>query len=257
MTMVKLNIFIDDRITVTPDIGSNRHRAVQAMLLAIHALCCPLDPNEPIPWDDCLLFGKLDEGEGLSECPTILGWVVNTRLLTIVLPGKKFNRWNQDLSMILKWNKVSLAAMESTVGRLNHATMAYPIMHYFLNRSQNISVHWAILNKSKKVERYLPSQVLQDLQLWKNNFLPRIHQGMSMNLISYHRPTVLCWFDACPSGMGGFDHLGNAWCFPNPSTYSCCTETLNNLSGVHGLYNYHMAGYLKRPFGPQRIFPQS
>jgi hypothetical protein len=41
-------IFIDDAMVIIPDLNSNRDRAVQALLLAIHTLCRPLDPAEPI-----------------------------------------------------------------------------------------------------------------------------------------------------------------------------------------------------------------
>jgi hypothetical protein len=90
-------------------------------------------------------------------------------------------------------------------------------MQYFLNRIPQVAVMWASSNKNKKVECYLSSQVLQELlQLWRKTCLPLIHRGMSLNLISYHHPSFLCWSDACPSGMGGFDHLANAWYFPIP-----------------------------------------
>jgi hypothetical protein len=62
--------------------------------------------------------------------------------------------------------------MDSIVGRLNHAAMACPIMYHFLQRIQQVLVKWSKSEKCKKVERYLPSQVLQDLQLWRNTFLP-------------------------------------------------------------------------------------
>lgn len=42
------DIFIDDAMVIIPDLNSNRDRAVQALLLAIHTLCRPLDPAEPI-----------------------------------------------------------------------------------------------------------------------------------------------------------------------------------------------------------------
>jgi hypothetical protein len=128
----KIDIFIDDGIVVTPNIGNNKYRAIQAMLLAIHTLCHPLDPNNPIPHDDCLSVGKLEEEGQLSEKAVILGWIVDTRPFTIAIPSKKNIRWDQDLAHILVRRKVSLAVLDSTVGRLNHAAMPCPIMRYFL-----------------------------------------------------------------------------------------------------------------------------
>jgi hypothetical protein len=83
-------------------------------------------------------------------------------------------------------------------------------------------------NKTKKVERYLSSQVLEDLRLWKDSFLPALSMGMSLNLITYRRPSFLCWSDACPDGMGGFDHLGFAWRFRIPEKFRSRMKNKNN-----------------------------
>jgi hypothetical protein len=39
----RIDDFIDDGITIVPDLGQNQNRAVQAMLLAIHTIYQPLD----------------------------------------------------------------------------------------------------------------------------------------------------------------------------------------------------------------------
>ena len=39
---------------------------------------------------------------------------------------------------------------------------------------------------------------------------------MTLNLISYRRPSYICWLDACPQGLGGYDYMGNAWRFHIP-----------------------------------------
>ncbi len=106
--------------------------------------------------------------------------------------------------------------------------MACPIMCYFLQQIRQVLTKWLSSEKCKKVERYFPSQVLQDLQLWRNTVLPLIHSGMSLNLISYWQPSDLCWSDACPIGIGGFGHFGNAWRFQIPSSYRPYTESMNN-----------------------------
>ncbi len=58
-TAKPLDIFIlvDDQ--GEPNCGNNKSRALQAMLLALHTLCQPLDRNEPILRDDCLSLEKL------------------------------------------------------------------------------------------------------------------------------------------------------------------------------------------------------
>ena len=42
--------------------------------------------------------------------------------------------------------------------------------------------------------------------------------GISINLLTYRTPTKTCWGDACLTGMGGYDSLGNAWRWGIPLT---------------------------------------
>jgi len=224
----KVDIFIDDGMVIVPDLHNNRNRAVQSLLLAIHTLCRPLDPNEPIKRDDCLSLGKLEAEGQLTEKFEILGWLIDTRALTIALPTKKSVRWDADLRAILLRKKVSYALLESTLGRLNHAATACPLMRYYLSRIRLTLINWDISKKSKKVERYLSSQVLEDLRLWKDSFLPKISKGLSLNLISYRRPSFLCWSDACPTGLGGFDHQGYAWRLQIPIKFQEAVKNRNN-----------------------------
>jgi len=127
----RVDIFIDDGMVIVPDIQDNRHRAVQALLLAIHTLCRPLDPQELIKREDCLSLSKLAEEGQLSETFTILGWDINTRDLTIALPPKKFKRWDKDLATTIAQKKILYAQLLSMLGRLNHAVSVDPIMRYF------------------------------------------------------------------------------------------------------------------------------
>jgi hypothetical protein len=203
----KADIFIDDGMVIIPHLSTNRDRSVQALLLAIHTLCRPLDPNKSIAKENCLSLGKLAEEGQLSETFTILGWDINTRKMLVALPSGKFSRWTKELGEIIHRKKVSFAKLESTIGRLNHATSVFSIMRYFLGRIRLVMTAWDTSHKTKKVERYLSSQVLEDLQLWKETFLPVLSTWMSLNLITYRRPSFLCWSDACPEGLGGFDHF--------------------------------------------------
>jgi hypothetical protein len=235
----KVDDFIDDGIVVVPDIGNNKTRAIQAMLLAIHILFRPTDPQEKITREDCLSLGKLKEEGFLSETPIILGWKVNTRLLTLQLPTKKYEQWEKDLSKMIKDKKTSFKELEKLVGRLNHAATACPLMRYFLNRLRKMLSAW---DTNKKLIRYLSSPVLEDLKLWHRSFLPKIHKGMSLNLITYRRPTVVSWSDACPQGMGGYDSLGNAWQFQlsHDDTVACHSSN-NSLEFVAALISVWVA----------------
>jgi len=224
----RVDDFIDDSIVIAPDINENSGRALQALLLAIHILFRPLDPKEKIKREDCLSLGKLQEEGFLSETPTILGWVINTRLLTISLPNKKYDSWNRDLLEVIKSKKISYKNLEQLLGRLNHAATACSLMRYYLNRLRNTLTNWQVTGHTKTVKRYLSSPVLEDLKLWQRSFLPKIKVGMSLNLTSFRRPTVISWSDACPSGLGGFDSLGNAWQFKLSLEDSIACKNQNN-----------------------------
>jgi hypothetical protein len=224
----RIDDFIDDGIAIVPDLGQNRNRAVQALLLAIHTICRPLDNKETITREDCLSLGKLKEEGQLSEEPIILGWLLNTRLLTIALPKKKANYWLEELKNVMISKRISYKNLETLVGRLNHAAAACPLFRYFLNRLRNLLTTWNQAQVSKRCVRYLSKQVLEDLKLWHNVFLPKIATGMSLNLTSFRRPSYICWSDACPQGMGGYDFIGRAWRFQIPPDFRQAVLRQNN-----------------------------
>ncbi len=165
----------------------------------------------------------------LSEEPFILGWTINTRLLTISLPKKKAKYWLADLNLILKTKKdTTHKQLEILVGRLNHSAAACPLSRYFLNRLRNLLTLWNQAQSSKKCERYLSKSVLEDIKLWHDIFLPKITSGISLNLMSFCRPNYICWSDACPQGMRGYDFMGNAWRFPIPPEFHQAILRQNN-----------------------------
>jgi hypothetical protein len=60
-TAKDIDVFIDDGIVEVHDIGDDKIRAIQAMLLAIHILFRPADPQEKNTREDCLSLGKIRE----------------------------------------------------------------------------------------------------------------------------------------------------------------------------------------------------
>ncbi len=224
----RIDDFIDDGIAVVPDLDRNKDRGVAAILLAIHTLCRPLDPNEPIQREDCLSLEKLEEEGMMSETVIILGWKVNTRSLTLSLPSKKYNQWTQDLKEVIQTKRTSLKQLEIIIGRLNHTATACPFMRYFLNRLRHNLEAWKKVSKSKTSQNYLTHSSLSDLKLWHNCFLPAVHLGISLNLITYRRPSIICWSDACPMGLGGYNHYGLAWRLKIPDKFQKRVQNKNN-----------------------------
>jgi hypothetical protein len=161
----RIDNFIDDGIAIIPDLGNNRNRAVTAMLLAIHSNCRPLENMEQIMREDCLSLSKLEDEGTLAEKLAILGWEINTRLLTIALPNKKLKLWKRDLQTIIASKKVSYKKLETIIGRLNHSATACPLMRYYINRIRNTLISWNNGSSPKNCERYLSKSVIEDLKL--------------------------------------------------------------------------------------------
>jgi hypothetical protein len=115
------------------------------------------------------------------------------------------------------------------VGHLNHSATACPLMRYYLNCIRNTLVSWNKTSAQKNCERYLSKPTLDDLKLWTYHFLPKISQGISLNTITFQRPSFICWSDACPHGLGGYDFKGNAWRFQIPSAFRKDVVHQNNL----------------------------
>jgi len=122
------------------------------------------------------------------------------------------------------------------LGGLNHAATACPLMRYFLNWVRGVLLNWQASSVVKTTQRYLSSQVLEDLKLWHHSFLLKIRSGMSLNLISYRQPSVISWSDSCPLGLGGFDSLGNAWQYKlSEDDTVACARKHNSLEFVAAL----------------------
>jgi hypothetical protein len=229
----KVEIYIDDGITVIPDINDNRLRGTNAMALAIHTICRPISPDEPIKRDDCLSLSKLSEEGTLAESATVLGWRINTRSLTISIPPDKYNSWRMDIEKILTKKKASHEEIETLIGRLNHASNILPIARYFLNRIRLSITPSATQPNSyhmKKHTIWLPKPALSDLALFQETFLPKMYKGISLNLITYRRPTHILFSDACPKGMGGYSvNTGLAWRWKIPPDLVESVALRNNL----------------------------
>jgi hypothetical protein len=88
------DIYIDDNIGVAPDIESNPRRVNRAIALAIHSVARPNDPSDPIPRNPIISRKKLLAEGKMDECKVVLGWMINTRSLSIALPSDKHMKWN-------------------------------------------------------------------------------------------------------------------------------------------------------------------
>jgi hypothetical protein len=138
----------------------------------------------------------------------ILGWVVNTRRMTVSLPRDKHRAWMAEIQelQIRPGRRATAKELESTIGRLSHAAYVVPNSRHFLGRlyraSERAKVHGSVK---------LSQSQLDDLGLWRR-FLDSALQGVSINRLVARWPNRIVRVDACPQGMGGYClQSGIAW----------------------------------------------
>jgi hypothetical protein len=202
------DVYIDDIITTFVDNPSNNLRAPSAVPLAIHVVGRPTVLGEFPPREPLLSLNKLSAEGAPEETKTILGWLINTRNLTIRLPSEKFLSWQNDINDIVH-NKttVTRSSLEQLIGRLNHASQIIPLSRFFMGR-----LRAKIRSKSfRNTNIYFNAADRKILGLWLQ-FLKKAHTGINMNLLTLRQPTNIIITDACPDGMGGYSVTsGKAW----------------------------------------------
>jgi hypothetical protein len=127
--------FIDDLIRVFLDTPLNRAREPHAVPLAIHVTSRPhMGDAGPIKRRGLLSAPKLEAKGTPEEVQIVLGWLLNTRILQIILPFDKYKAWSSDIRVILENKHTKFGKLESTLGRLNHVGYVIPLARHFLNR---------------------------------------------------------------------------------------------------------------------------
>jgi hypothetical protein len=208
----KVDIFIDDSIGVAPDLGNVPNRVIRAIPLAIRTLARPSSHQDFIPRKDIISLKKLKAEGRLEETKIVLGWLINTRSLLISLPDHKCHAWLRDIDAMLSAEKSSYQLLETLLGRLNHAACIFLPMRHFLGR-----LYKALYRaKAKSSWTTLSSNELDDLRLHKD-FLLYANAGVSLNIISFRKPTCIYRSDASEFGLGGYNVMtGEAWRWETP-----------------------------------------
>jgi hypothetical protein len=162
----------------------------------------------------------------MGETKIILGWLLNTRSLLISLPDDKHKRWTIDINKLISTTRVRHKIIETTIGRLNHVAGIYRPMRHFLGhlyQAQFRASHsgWTCLSYNEKMDLHLMI-----------SFLDYANQGISMNVLTLQKPTLIYRSDASEFGIGGYNITsGNAWCFELP--VDCHLRTsLNSLEFI-------------------------
>jgi hypothetical protein len=120
-------------------------------------------------------------------------------------PKIKFAAWTNLIKMVIQQGTTTAREVESIIGHLRHLGMAIPFVHHFLSRLHDLQV-WA------KSRRLIPitNNCQRDLELMIN-IIKIAHDGISMNIIVYRRPTHIYHSDSCPAGLGGYSDSSIFW----------------------------------------------
>ena len=205
LSLSKCDVHIDDIIAVGLFLPNLVARLLLAPAVAIHAIFRPLHPSEAGTRAPVLSLRKLQGDGALCEHKVVLGWLINTRSFTLSLPSDKFTAWAADIHKLVADGFTTLSHLATLIGRLNHAANILPFARHFIHRLRRMhDSHW-----SRRSKRFSQAQ-LADLTLWLD-FLTYAKRGVSINLLTFRAPDVLCWSDACLTGMGGYTSSGLTW----------------------------------------------
>ena len=130
----KADIYIDDTTTVTVDIGDNSIRAARAVLLAIEVVGHQQNDLDPIPRNHLVSISKLLAEAALEERKVLLGWVLDTQVLTVSLPEEKCITWTSLICKVINRGTSNHDKLDSTIGRLMHVSVVIPYMKHFMSR---------------------------------------------------------------------------------------------------------------------------
>ena len=238
----KADVYIDDITTVTVDINNNVERAAAATLLAIHIIGRPEIKSDPIPRKDLVSLSKLEAEGTMEETKILLGWRLNSRRLSVSLPKEKFLGWSETINKMLHRGQVTPSELESMIGRLNHITIIISHAKHFMSR-----IRYLFERSKNRRSIKLDDECREDFILHKK-FLEHAYKGISMNLITYRKPTHKYRSDACPFGMGGFSLQGRAWRFfiPEELRFRATLNMLEHLSTIIGPWIDIIEGNMER-----------
>jgi hypothetical protein len=202
------DIYIDDTIGITPDLWDNTKRLSRAIPLAINSIARPTEDLDVIPRKDIILMKKFKvEGRLEEEVKKVLGWILNTRTLTLSLPHDKLRDWSHDISKMISGKKLHFKSLESILGKLNHVACSFPPMRHYMGRLCQALQHSSL----SKGWTSFSAHELRDLDTMLL-FLNKAANGISLNNLVFRKPDFIYRSDASEFGIGGYNILsGVAW----------------------------------------------
>ena len=212
----KADVFVDDIISVAPDINDNLSRLKAASCTVLHAFAHSASSSSSTSIKrDNLIADDKNEAEGApEETKVVLGWNLDSRRMLVKLPYHKWKAWKSQISQALKCQTIDRKTLESIVGRLENVAIIIRMMGHFLNNIRYLLIQ--LQHSNKNTRKRITSRARDDLLL-SLSFLDSAHKGINMNLIVFRKPSIIHIGDASEHGMGAFASHGRAWRYLIPN----------------------------------------
>ena len=211
---LKADVFIDDIISVAPDIGDNLQRVVAAPCTVLHAVSHQAEKGDMfVPRDDIIAADKNIAEGAPEETKICLGWLLDTRRLLISLPEHKYKAWDMQIKGLISQRSVSCKNLESVLGRLENVAIILRMFAHFLNNIRALQIKAAKTGHNVSIT----GSAKEDMKLARL-FLKRAYKGVSLNTMVFRKPDHTYVGDASEHGLGGFAlNHGGAWRYEMPA----------------------------------------
>jgi hypothetical protein len=208
--------FIDDFMQAGLDCDDIPERIKHAVPLILDTLFRPALEKEGGNRNPIINMTKHKAEGRLEESKVVLGWLINTRTLSIILTAEKAKDWLIDISACVREKKCTKKVLESIIGRLNHTSMIVHLGRYFLTRlCYRLN---SASSKHNKSTIHLAPWDIADLKWWSHILLSLSKMGISLNNICLTAPSTVVFSDSCEWGIGGFTEQGYAWRYLLPAS---------------------------------------
>ena len=113
----KTDVYVDDIITVSVDSRKNLRRITRAPITIIHAIAdISLANHTTVRRNDIVAEDKMEAEGAAKEEKICLGWLLNTRTLSVKLPKHKAIAWTSQIKDTLQNTTVSNKNLQSILG---------------------------------------------------------------------------------------------------------------------------------------------
>jgi hypothetical protein len=194
-------VFVDDYILAAVEDSSGTHLSSisRAALHGIHAIFPSPTVTGHVNGKDPISQKKLDKGDARWD-PTkvILGFLVNGKHRTVCLPMEKAQRFTNEVTKVLKKQRISISKFSSLNGKLRHGASIFPAAKALftpLNR--------ALATKDNFVGLGKHSELRLALLDFKVLFADLAHRPTHVAELVRGEPDLVQFVDAAKRGAGG------------------------------------------------------